>query len=271
LEEIARHVVAAATRHSPDEIAAQMLPALEDMAAVERAERCSELVQQRSEYRAGKPYVVKPVSEYLAEKCSVVAEGRPGEKSSLGGFALSQFEDCSVLRKDFEERLSQHENNTDVKVRLYCGADGRPEAMPDDGARLAAQTELRKRLPQVVKTVNEGGISPDISSCYFGVKSSVIKSSEEMRKVRCKVLSADMNVPGVTYDALWERAAIADELEQFRTEHAEEWETRADSGETSILLDRFTMEQKEAACAESNAPSMATVSAASATAALTCM
>ena len=257
--------------HSPKVIAASMLPALEDLAAVERAERCSELLEQLGEFRAGKPYVVQPVNEYSQDTCEVVAKGKPDEKFAVGGFHLPQWVACEQVRKDFETNVSNHENNLEVKVTLYCGPDGRPSVTADQSALLGAQAQLQKRLPDVVKAVNDGRISADIETCYFGVKAQVSNTAEDMRKLRCKVLSADMEVPRVTYDALWERAALMDELEQFKKENAEEWESLSKSDDVTVLLERFTAKARETACAETNEPSIATISAAAAIAAQTCM
>ena len=257
--------------HSPETVSASMLPALEDLAAVQRAERCSELLEQLAEFKAGKPYVVQPVSEYSQDRCEVVAKGKPEEKFSVGGFRLSQWVPCDQARKDFDTNVSNHENNLEVKVKLYCGPDGKPSVEADQSALLAAQAQLQKRLPNVVKAVNEGRISSDISACYFGVKAQVSATAEEMRKLRCKVLTADMAVPRVTYDALWERAALMDELEQFKKENSEEWESLSKTDGVTLLLERFTSEARETACAETNEPSVATISAAAAIAAQTCM
>jgi len=254
--------------HGPKEIGDDMLPALVDLMASERAEKCNSLVETLAEFRAGKPYEVEELG--WGTNCKLVAKGSPDKKFTVGGFQLPTMENCRILRDDLQEKVEQHENNQAVKVKLYCGEDGKPTTNPDDSVRLAAQIELRRRLPDVVKAVNEGRVSANISECYFGVKEQIVAMAEEARKLRCNVLDADMKVPRVTWDALWERSALKEELEDFRKENADLWEKLAKEDNVTVLFAQFTDEAKERACADSAEPTLTTIRTAAQTAARTC-
>ena len=205
------------SRQTPEAIADEMMPVLLDLEVVGRADRCEDLTGKLAEFRAAKPFVVETV---YGDHCRVTSKGKPAAVIEVSGFSLESG-DCGKIRQKHEERVDNHENNLRVRAALECGPDGKPATEPDDSVKLAAAMTLRKKLPDVVKAVHEGKLSPEIQTCYFRMQEYVTNIGEEVRKKRCAVMTHDMVVPRVTYNAIFRRAQLEGELEEWKRDHKE--------------------------------------------------
>jgi len=251
----------------PEDVAKELMPVLLDSAATERARRCSEFLDNLSEFKSARPFEVANVTE---DVCKLVAKGKP-DAIVAGGFYVTQFEECSKLKARLPKTLADHENNLDVKVRLYCDKERKPTVdTAEASVQLAAEMRLAAKLPTVVAHVNQGITSPRISRCYFQVKGHLIDSERRVRKLRCEVLKADQDVAKVTYDALWSRARLKDRLEEYQKENKEAWEAAVKADKETEFFDRFTAEEREKACRPDDGPALEAQEAASDTALDTC-
>lgn len=252
----------------PRDLAREMMPVLVDLAALERAERCLDLTNARTEFLAGMPYNIKTKYSNI-NKCSVESEGAP-KATSFGGFPLPSYEDCDELKAEFPKSVERHENNLKVKAKLACDSNGKPTLEPDDSVRLSAQTALRAKLPSVARAVASGEISPEIEKCYNHVKEQLAATAEEERQLRCKIMTADFEVANITFDAIWTRARLHDELEAYRREHEIAWEAAQKADKVSFFYDLFTDDAKRKAC-QGGDTSFSSQRAAALAAAATCL
>ena len=236
----------------PDALAEDLLPVLTDYAATLRAGECAELLRNRDEFRAAKPFEVekKPDSDVL---CRVVARGK-ASGSAPGGFLL-EVGSCHSLAKDLADGSSRHEGNLNSKIGLSCGEGQVPTLVPDKSVELRVRALLREHLPDAVKRVAEGTISSDFARCYFQAKERASATYREEQNLRCEVLTADMNAPGITYDAMWRHASIYDDLEAYEREHKEAWDEAASNETLPSMFDASTAEMKAKACAAGDAAS----------------
>lgn len=249
--------------HSPDKIAAEMLPVLVDLEAVDKAERCEGLLKRSEEFEAGKPYVVVPT---FGESCKVVSKSKP-DRSVHGDFVLPSHEACDEL----QESAQRHENNLRAKIKLACGADGKPTTEPDASVQLAARISLRERLAATVKAANSGSISAEISNCYFGVKQEMLKIASGIRQSRCTAIKDAEQVKGVTFDALWTHARLHPDLMEYQKTHGEAWEKATKEKKHKELFEQFDEEAKNNACSPKTERDLAAQRLAAKTAAETCM
>jgi hypothetical protein len=262
--------LAACENHaSPSELSSELLPVLLDLAVIERAEKCADLVSNSAAFEAGKPYTVEKTSEH-SSYCNVVSESKKGARR-IGDFTLDQFSDCDKLRKDFEETVTNHGNNLKAKKNLFCGKDGRPTMIADDSTELSARVRLAERLPMVVKSVGSGSISSNIHTCYEETKQHTLNILEEARIYRCSVMTADSELEGVTYDALWTRAHLHDEFMDYKKENADSFELWSEMGMVTTFFTQFTNEARSQACAVETTQSFSARKAAAGTAASACM
>jgi len=226
------------------------MPVLLDLAATERAHKCRLLLLDQEAIAAAKPFEVV-VEGWNSSKCSLKPRDRSEEfVYKVGGFELLSYKDCDQVRASLADELPRYENNLNVRAALFCGADGKPTVEPDNAVKLEANVELSRRLPEVVRRVNQGIISAEISDCYFGVKSQLSKLSEPTNALRCKILTSDLAVEGVTYAALWERAQIEGDLSAYKLDNSEMWNQAQRNDTVSVFYDRFTLDAKDRACAE---------------------
>ena len=256
--------------HDPTDVSKEMLPALLDEAAINRAVRCDHLLDQLKEFQAGKPYVAQPIPGSVTQRCKAVSMGQPAGLSH-GGFFLDSFEDCTKLQADLPKDLARHENDLVVKTKLFCSADGKPTTEPDDSAQLAAQIELKDNLARVVKNVNSGTVSARIFACYTDVKKELVQSSERIRKVRCDLLTKDTKLPNVTYAALMDHAYLHERYEQYKKENEALHDQLSKQDKDSDFYDMFIESEKTKACQTEAESPLEAQQAAAGTAAATCM
>lgn len=254
--------------HDPSEIASEMMPVLLDLSAARRARSCEEHLANLAEFQAGKPYTVV---EAAGEYCKGVSKSKT-DKVLFGGFYLSQLEKCETFKQKLPEDTARFENNLEVKVKLYCDANRKPSLDVENSAvQLAAQIQLGSSLPTVVEHVNEGKVSPQIKRCYVEVKKQVTDAQTASRKLRCKVMTSDMAVEKITYDAIWSNAKLMDEFDRYKEEHKLTWEAMRKADKETVFFDAFTNEQRTKACAEEASPSLEAQAAAGTLASATCM
>jgi len=237
----------------PADISAEMMPVLLDVAATERARKCDEFLGNLAEFREAKPFEIAVITE---DVCRLVPKGKP-DSVVAGGFYVTQFEDCGKLKTRLPNALADHENNLDVKARLYCSKERKPSLDTDDeSVRLAAELSLGAKLPAVVTRVNDGRTSPRIKRCYFEVKAHLLEAEKRVRKLRCSVITSDAEVAKVTYDAVWSRARLKGRLEDYQKENKELWEALSKQDKERQFFDRFTAHQRTKACRDEDAPSL---------------
>lgn len=253
--------------HDPEQVADEMMPVLLDVAATERARKCSDYVDALKEFRDAKPLEVVSSGE---EQCGIKPKGAPGALIA-GGFFMIQGADCDKLKEKLPKLAADHENNLDIKVQLYCSKDKRPELdTNDESVRLDAESRRESSLAGVVAHVNEGQVSPRIRACYFQVKAQLISTQKRIKELRCGVLTKDMAVAKVTYDALWSRAKLHDQFDAYKKENEELYESFSKQDKEPEFFDRFTKEMKAKSCSTEDLPSFTAQSAAAAVALATC-
>jgi len=255
---------------NPSAVQKELLPVLVDLAATKRAERCSDLLRNKADIAAAKPFKIEVV---YGDRCKLSGTGKLKVKAygSVGGFAMKSYDSCADVRKHLKEGLPRHENDLRVKTTLFCGKDGKPTMEPDIAVRLAARSELKDRLPSVVQSVNEGKISASISDCYFSVKEQLTKTESDANELRCKVMKHDYKVKGVTYAAIWERAQIYEKLEEYKSNNNEQWLSAQKSDGVSDFFEQFTEYERNRACQKQTTVSLTLQKQAALIAAKTCL
>ena len=253
--------------HDPNKIADELLPVLVDMESTKRASTCEALNAQFKEFQEAKPFKVVPDS---GRRCKVVSESK-SDKSSYGGFFLQSNVECKKITKELPSDLARHENNISVKTKLYCGDDGTPTMNPDSAVRLSAQVYLNKMLPSIVMAVNNGTISPELSTCYSNVKKKMANVANTIRKHRCDTMKSDFLVPGITYDAIWSHSLLMSEYDDYSKKNEARYDELAAQDQLTMFLEEFTNEMKDAACAEDAKVTTASAEEAAKIAARTCL
>lgn len=252
--------------HSPDKIAAEMLPALTDFEAINRAVTCNELTKELTEFRAGYPYDVVPEGSL----CKGISKSKPDQRLH-GGFMLPSYANCAELPQELAMDIKRHEGNLNAKIGLACGADGKVTLEPNVSVQLAARMNLRERLAATVKAANAGTVSAEIAACYFGVKQEMMKSASAIRSARCQALTDAINTKNVTYDAIWSHAHVSKDFDEYRKAHSEAWEEAIKSKKQTVFFDKFTYEAQSNACSTTDTQDVNFLKLASHTAAETCM
>lgn len=254
--------------HDPADVSKEMMLVLLDVAAIERAEVCSDDVQAVAAFQKGKPYEVASVA---GDYCKVVSRGTP-DSLIVGGFALTPFEDCTKLKTTLGKSLADHENDLDVKIRLYCDPQRKSAVdINDPSVKLAAEIRRQGQLSDVVARMNQGRISPAISHCYTQLKAQLITEQQQIKKLRCDVMSSDTKVARVTYSAIWARAQITDQLDDYQKEHKDLWEALSKQDKETAFYDKFTSEKQVDACTADESSTLAVEAVAARLAAATCM
>lgn len=249
--------------HSPDKIGTEMLPVLVDLEAINRAERCEEHLKRATEFEAGKPYEVVPT---FGDFCKVVSKSKP-DKTVHGDFVLPGHSACA----DLVDTAQRYDNNLHAKIKLACGADGKPTTDPDASVQLAARLALRERLPATVKAANSGSISAEISSCYFGVKQEMLKIANGIRQSRCTAINEAMLLKGLTFDAFWTHAHLHQDFDEYQKTHEEAWTKATQEKKQTELFEQFDEEAKDKACSPKMERDLVAQRLAARTAAETCM